>query len=200
VRRGRLLTAAVAAAVVLGGGASGCTQLVAGSAAASPPKVPTGPGIPPPATTRAQATPAPAGPRSALVVDPIADECLLNASEFGALVGGAVRPPAEATVDRGDGSTGSSCVVTAGSDPIAMINVYGVRSGTPADYVRAGGVAGRRDLPGVGETAAVFDTAAGPTLQVAAPKYLVTILVSGRTPTDDAWRAAATAALSRLPT
>ena len=179
---------ALVAAVLLGGASAGCTAVVPGTPAATAPRVTDDP-------TRAPATAS--GSRSALVTDPIPDECLLNASEFGALVGGAVRPPEEATVDRGDGSRGSSCVVTAGSDPIAMINVYRVRTGTPADYVRAGG---RRLLAGVGEAAAVIDTAAGPTLQLASPTYLVTILVSGRRPGDDAWRAAATAALSRLPT
>lgn len=176
------------AAVLLGGASAGCTAAVPGTAAAVPPSVPA---TPAPATSVA-----PPGPRSALVVDPIPDECLLNASELGALVGGSVRPPEETTVDRGDGSRGSSCVATSGSEPIAMINVYRVRAGTPADYVRA---AGRRLLTGVGEAAAVVDTAAGPVLQLASPGYLVTILVSGRRPADDAWRAAATAALSRLP-
>ncbi len=174
------------AAVLLGGASAACTAVVPGTPGAAAPQVADDP----------SPSPTTAGPRSALVADPIPDECLLNASEFGALVGGAVRPPEEATVDRGDGSRGSSCVVTAGSDPIAMINVYRVRTGTPADYVRAGG---RRLLAGVGEAAAVIDTAAGPTLQVASPAYLVTILVSGHRPADEAWRAAASAALSRLP-
>lgn len=179
------------AAALLGGASAGCTAVVPGTAAAAPPSVPDTPAPAPSA--------APPGPRSALVTDPIPDECLLNASEFGTLVGAAVRPPEQATVDRGDGSRGSSCVVTAGSDPIAMINVYRVRTGTPADYVRAGGAGGRRIVTGIGEAAAVIDTAAGPTLQLASPGYLVTILVSGRRPADDAWRAAATAALTRLP-
>jgi hypothetical protein len=89
-------------------------------------------------------------------------------------------------------------VATRGREPVAMINVYGVLSGTPADYVRAGGTAGRRELPGVGEAAVVIDTQTGPTMQLASPRYLVTILVSGGTPSDEAWRAAAEAALSRL--
>jgi hypothetical protein len=45
----------------------------------------------------------------------------------------------------------------------------------------------------------VIGTAAGPTLQLAGERYLVTILVSGRAPSDGEWRAAAGAALSRLP-
>ena len=175
------------AAALLGGASAGCTVVVPGTPAAATPRVP---------DDRTRSPAAASGPRSTLVTDPVPDECLLNASEFGALVEGPVRPPEASTVNRGDGSRGSSCVVTTGRDPIAMINVYRVRTGTPADYVRAGG----RPLPaGVGEAAAVVDTAAGPTLQLASPAYLVTILVSGRRPADDAWRAAATAALSRLP-
>lgn len=77
-----------------------------------------------------------------------------------------------------------------------MINVYGVRDGTPAERVRA---AGRRLLDGVGEAAAVVDTATGPALQLATRTYLVTILVTDRKPSDAAWRTAATAALTRLP-
>lgn len=181
--------AAVGLAVVV----AGCTQVVPGQGvAAAPPPDPTAP-----ATTAAPAPPA--APRSGLVADVLADECLLNASEFGALVGQAVRPPEQGGVSRSDGSTSSSCVATAGAEPVAMINVYQARSGTPADYVRAGGGGGRRPLEGVGEAAAVVDTQTGPTLQLASPSYLVTILVAGRTPADEAWRVAAAAALSRLP-
>ena len=45
----------------------------------------------------------------------------------------------------------------------------------------------------------MIDTHTGPTLQLASPRYLVTILVSGTTPPDEAWRTAALAALARLP-
>ncbi len=181
--------------VVLAIAVTGCTTVVTGRGVAAPPTVPatTAPSSPAP-----PASPAPS--RSGLDVDVLSDECLLNASEFGALVGEAVRPPAQDSVDRGDGSSGSSCVATASNEPVAIINVYRVRSGTPADFVRAGAPGGRRELSGVGEAAAVVDTQTGPTLQLASPDYLVTILVAGRTPTDDAWRTAATAALSRLPT
>ena len=78
----------------------------------------------------------------------------------------------------------------------AAINVYRVRAGTPAEAVRA---AGGRALPGLGEAATLLETAAGPTLQVASPRFLVTLLVQGRSPPDDAWRVAARAALARLP-
>jgi hypothetical protein len=172
--------------------ATGCTTIVPGSATAAPAPGSSVPGAPgPPA--------APPGARSGLDADVLPDECLLNAAEFGDLVGVAVQPPEQGTIEREDGSVSASCVATAGSEPVAMLNVYAVRSGTPADYVRAGGDAGRRELPEVGDAAVVIDTATGPTLQLASPEYLLTILVSGRTPSDDAWRTAARAALSRLP-
>jgi hypothetical protein len=137
------------------------------------------------------------GSRSGLEADPIADECLLDAFQVGALVGFAVQPPAESTLKRPDGSVGRSCVAGAGAEPVALVNVYRTRAGTPAEYVAAGPKG--RPLPGAGEAAAVFDTPAGPTLQVASRAYLVTILVARGTPSDDAWRAAALAALRRLP-
>ncbi len=174
--------------------AAGCTATVPGTAAPAPPVVVDAT----PSPSSAPAAPPP-GPRSGLDVDVLPDECLLNAAEFGALVGRPVRPPEQSTVRRENGSTSSGCVATADGEPVAMMNVYGVRTGTPADYVRAAPPGGRRELPGVGEAAAVIDTATGPTLQLAGERYLVTILVSGATPSDDAWRAAAEAALSRLP-
>lgn len=152
-----------------------------------------------PAGTGGAPAAAPPAERSGLEADVVEDECLLNAAEFGALVGVAVHPPEQGTVQRPDGSRSSSCVATAGTEPVAMINVYGVRSGSPADYVRAGGAAGRREIPGVGDAAVVIDTATGPTLQLASARYLVTVLVAGRTPSDEAWHTAAAAALSRLP-
>jgi hypothetical protein len=134
-----------------------------------------------------------------LDADVLADECLLTAVEFGELVDLPVQPPEQGTVDRGDGSRSAGCVVTTESGPVALVNVYGVRTGTPTDYVRAADAAGRRELAEVGAGAAVIGTAAGPTLQLASERYLVTILVSGGVPSDDEWRAAAEIALSRLP-
>lgn len=190
MRCGWLGLTAVGLAVVT----AACTQVVPGTGTAA------GPGLPVITTTSAPTTAtAPPTPRSSLEADVLPDECLLNASELGALVGEAVRPPVQGTVDRGDGSVGSSCVATADNEPVAMINVYRARSGTPADFVRSGGAGGRRVLDGVGEAAVVVDTQAGPTLQLAGPSYLVTILVAGRIPSDDAWRVAAAAVLARLP-
>jgi hypothetical protein len=175
--------------------------VVPGNAAAAPPTVPAETSVPAGPTTPPPLPPsgAPPGPRAGLDADPFPDECLLDASGLSALVGGPVGPPEQGTVRRGDGTRSSSCVATARHDPVAMINVYTVRAGTPADYVRAGGSAGRRELPGAGEVAVVIDTHTGPTLQLASPRYLVTILVSGSTPSDEAWRTAALAALARLP-
>ena len=75
--------------------------------------------------------------------------------------------------------------------------MYRVRTGTPADFVRAAPPGGH-ELPGVGDAAVVLDTATGPTLQLAGHGHLVTILVLDRAPTEAAWRAAATAALTPL--
>jgi hypothetical protein len=162
-------------ALVLPLAGAGCTTVVAGSAAAAAPRI------------------------DGLDADVLADECLLTAAELGELVDLPVQPPEQGAVDRGDGSRSAACVVTAGAEPVALVNVYGVRAGAPADYVRVAGAAGRRELPGVGAGAAVIGTAAGPTLQLAGERYLVTILVSGSVPSDEEWRAAAEAALSRLP-
>jgi hypothetical protein len=166
--------AVVAAIVPLA--SAGCTTLVAGSAGAVGAHI------------------------GGLDADVLADECLLTAAELGELVDAAVGPPQQGTIDRGDGSRSAGCVVTAGSGPVALVNVYGVLSGSPADYVRAAGTGGRRELPGVGAGAAVIGTAAGPTLQLAGERYLVTILVTGSAPSDEEWRAAAEAAFARLPT
>ncbi|TWF80207.1 hypothetical protein FHX44_116145 [Pseudonocardia hierapolitana] len=165
----------VVMALVLPLAGAGCTTVVAGSAAPAAPRI------------------------DGLDADVLADECLLTAAEFGELVDLPVQPPEQGAVDRGDGSRSAACVVVAGAEPVALVNVYGVRAGAPADYVRAAGAAGRRELPGVGAGAAVIGTAAGPTLQLAGERYLVTILVSGSVPSDEEWRAAAEAALSRLP-
>lgn len=173
--------------------ATGCVQGVAGV------------GVPVPATTTPADSPDPpivSGPRSALNGDVIADECLLDAGQLAELVGEPVLVPAQATVDRGDGSSGSACyvdAVTRSPAEVVAINVYVPRKGTPADFIRAGAAGGRRELDGVGEAAALVDIGAGTTLQLAGTRYLVTITVLGDEPPDDAWRAAATAALARLP-
>lgn len=175
------------AAVLLAAGIAGCTQSVAGTAAPAGMQVPAAPVM--------VSTPARSVADAGLLTDVVTDECLLNASEAGLLVGHAVRPPEQSTVARTDGSTSSSCVVVAGADPVATINVYRAVSGRAAAYVTASA----HPLTGVGDAAAVLTTDAGPMLQLAAGGYLVTILVAQGTPGDDAWRAAATAAVSRLP-
>jgi hypothetical protein len=186
VRRRWTGPALLALVVVL----AGCTETVPGTPVAAPSE---------PTVAEQQPPAPPATSRAGLEADVIADECLLNADEFGSLVGEPVKPPAQGTVKRPDGSTGSSCVATAGTDPVAMINVYKVKAGSPADYVRAPGAAGRHELPELGEAAVVVDTQAGPTLQLATTDFLVTILVAGRAPPDEAWHAAAVAVLTRLP-
>lgn len=193
--------------VLLAALAAGCTRSVAGvPSAAPPPTFPsTAAATPGPASVEAPggspgATPTPAGP-SRLEPDVLPDECLLDATQFAALLGRPVRAPAQSVVRRSDGSRSSSCYVgPARGDPapLAAINVYRVRTGTPAQFVSARAPGGRR-LVGIGEAAAVLDTVAGPTLQVASPRFVVTVAVLGREPGDAAWRAAARAALARLP-
>ena len=128
----------------------------------------------------------------------LADECLLDAAQLGALLGRPVRVE-QSVVRRDDGTRSTSCYAGATEGkpaPLAAINVYRVRSGTPSEFVHA---AGGRALGGAGEAATLLETAAGPTLQVAGPAFLVTLVVQGRSPPDEAWRAAARAALARLP-
>ena len=173
---------------------SGCSRAVAGAPAAAPaptaaPSASIDAGRPA-TTVRARAP--------TLEADVLADECLLDAAQLGALLDRPVRAE-QAVVRRADGTRSTSCYAGAADgprEPLAAINVYRVRTGTPAEVVRA---AGGRALPGLGEAAALLETAAGPTLQVAGPRFLVTLLVQGRSPPDDAWRAAARAALARLP-
>lgn len=173
---------------------SACSRAVAGAPSAAPgpsaiPTASTGAGTPAP-TARARAP--------ALDTDVLADECLLDTPQLGALLDRPVRA-GNAAVRRADGTRSASCYVGATDgprEPLAAINVYRVRAGTPAEAVRA---AGGRALPGLGEAATLLETAAGPTLQVASSRFLVTLLVLGRSPPDDAWRAAARAALARLP-
>ncbi len=131
----------------------------------------------------------------------LADECLLDPAQLTALLGTPVRAPEQTVVRRDDGSRSSACSVTAEGDPapLAAINVYRVRTGTAEQFVRAGAGGRAVGVGRAGRAAVVIDTAAGPTLQVAGARFLVTVVVHGRAPADDAWRAAARAALSRLP-
>lgn len=144
-----------------------------------------------------------AAPRPAVAADVLADECLLDALAFSALLDEPVLPPRQMQVTRADGSRPTSCVAVSTAqppEPLASINVYGTRTGTPADFVRSAPPQGRRTLDGAGEAAALVDTAPGVTLQLAGARYVVTIAVIDGTPGDDTWRAAAAAALAALPT
>jgi hypothetical protein len=186
----------VAGLLVAGLLAAGCTSVVAGSGSPT-----AGPATSTPSPTTDLLTPAPT--RSALAADVLADECLLDALGFSALLGRPVLPPEQGEVERADGSSSSSCVAESARgfpEPLAAVNVYEPRAGTPAEFVRAGPPEGRRELTGVGEAAVLVDTAPGVTLQLAAPRYVVTITVLDGAPPDDAWRAAAIAALAALPT
>jgi hypothetical protein len=183
---------------LLAGGAlllAGCTTVVPGTGVAAAP----GPPDPPPAT--GPAAPPAEGPRSALAADVVADECLLDALAFTALLGEPVLPPEQQQVEREDGEVRSACYVGSAGDgtPLAMVNVYAPREGTPADFVRAAPAEGRRDLAGAGEAAVLVDTTPGLVLQLAGPRHVVTIAVLDGAPSDDAWRTAAAEALAALP-
>jgi hypothetical protein len=133
--------------------------------------------------------------RGAFVVDPLPDECVLGAAEIAALTGVAVLRPVQVEVPRDDGRATRGCLAVAEEtgERVALVNVYGMRTGSPADAVAPG-----RPVDGVGTKAAVVTALAGPTLQVAGDRFLVTVQVVGRMPDDDAWRAAAGAALDRV--
>lgn len=181
--------------------AGGCATAVPGSGRAAPEPVldaPTTSAAPVPTTAPAP----PPGPRPALTADVLADECLLDALGFSDLLGVPVLPPQQADVQRDDGSAGSSCVATSArgfADPLASINVYEPRDATPADFVRSAPQQGTTVLDGVGEAAALLDTAPGVTLQLAGTRFVVTISVADGAPSQDAWRAAAAAALAAVP-
>ncbi len=172
-----------------------------------------GPGAPTSAAAESGRLPPAAGARSGeprttagaaavgLEPDVLADECLLDARRLAALLGRPVGQPEQSVVRRDDGSRSSSCYARPAEGapaPLAAVNVYRVRAGTPTQVVRAA-AAGGRALARAGGAATVLETAGGTTLQVAGARYLVTIAVQGRKPDDAAWRAAARHALSRLP-
>lgn len=178
---------------------AGCTTAVPGAGRATGPVAVTG--SPTGSTAPESTTAPPPGSQSALAADVLSDECLLDALGFSALLGEPVLPPEQVEVVRGDGSSTSSCFANSARgapDPVAAVNVYEPRDGTPADFVHSAAPQGRRELTGVGEAASLVDTAPGVTLQLAAVRYVVTIAVLDGTPSDDAWRAAATAALDAL--
>lgn len=187
-----MLVAIVAAAVL-----AGCTQHIAGTPVAGP-----GPAAAADGSEIGSAPSATLGPRGGLASDVLADECLLDRDRIAALVGRPVLEPTQREVLREDGSVSSSCYADSTDAypvPVAAVNVYRPRTGTAAQYVATAPLGGRRDLPDLGAAAAVFDTATGPTVQVAGEDYLVTIAVLEGAPDEQAWRVAAQVALDALP-
>lgn len=156
-----------------------------------------------PATAPRPRAEEPAPPRSAapgpLTSDVVPDECLLDGAGFRALLGAAVPAPTNHVVTRPDGSRTRSCFATASGSPAptAAVNVYQVNTGTPVAFLRA--ATGARPLPGVGEGAVLVDTVAGPTVQIATPRLLITIAVANHTPSETTWREAARATVAALP-
>lgn len=184
--------------------AASCTDVVPGTGTAADPlpttTAETEPDLPPP-SPGATTDPGPSSVRSSLAADVLDDECLLDAVAFSDLLGQPVLPPEQVAVQRDDGSVASSCYAHSARGfptPLAAINVYAPRSGTPAEFVRSGPPQGRWTIDGIGEAAVLVDTAPGVTLQLAGARYLITISVLDGAPSEDAWKAAARAALTAL--
>ncbi|ALE84130.1 hypothetical protein [Pseudonocardia sp. HH130629-09] len=147
-----------------------------------------------PAPDAARAAPTRAAAPAPLTSDVVADECLLDRAALTGLLGGPpVAPATNAVVTRTDGTRTRACFALADGVTVS-VNVYTTNRGTPAGYV-AGARHGSTvtGLP-AGTSATVLDTVAGPTLQLATDRYLVTVAVAGRTPSRDQWRTAAVAA------
>ncbi len=157
------------------------------------------PDAPRAAPTRAAAPAAPAAAPAPLTSDVVADECLLDRAALTGLLGGPpVAPATNAVVTRTDGTRTRACFALADGVTVS-VNAYTTNRSTPAGYVAAArhgsAVTGRP----AGTSATVLDTVAGPTLQLATARYLVTVAVAGRTPSRDQWRAAAVAAAAAVP-
>ncbi|WP_337826213.1 hypothetical protein [Pseudonocardia sp. UM4_GMWB1] len=162
-------------------------------------RVPDGRVRPSPGTARATARPASPAAPAPLTSDVVADECLLDRAALTGLLGGPpVAPATNAVVTRTDGTRTRACFALADGVTVS-VNVYTTNRGTPAGYV-AGARHGSavNGLP-AGTSATVLDTVAGPTLQLATARHLVTVAVAGRTPSRDRWRAAAVAAVAAAP-
>ncbi|MGM0721462.1 MAG: hypothetical protein ACQEXM_10135 [Actinomycetota bacterium] len=162
-------------------------------------RVPDGRVRPSPGTARATARPASPAAPAPLTSDVVADECLLDRAALTGLLGGPpVAPATNAVVTRTDGARTRACFALADGVTVS-VNVYTTNRGTPAGYV-AGARHGSAvtGLP-AGTSATVLDTVAGPTLQLATARHLVTVAVAGRTPSRDRWRAAAVAAVAAAP-
>lgn len=164
-------------------------------------RVPDGRPRPAPDAARASPTRAatPAAAPAPLTSDVVADECLLDRAALTGLLGGPpVAPATNAVVTRTDGTRTRACFALADGVTVS-VNAYTTNRSTPAGYVAAArhgsAVTG---LP-AGTSATVLDTVAGPTLQLATARYLVTVAVAGRTPSRDQWRAAAVAAAAAVP-
>ena len=200
MRTGRAAAALALAALVAATPA--CSTTVAGTGRPAGPDPVAAEAPDPPAAPSPAPSTEPAPERSALDSDVVDDECLLDALQFTALLDRSVLPPEPGELVRPDGTRVTSCVASSAAafpTPLAAINVYEPRTGTPAEFVRAAPALGRRDLPGAGEAAVLIDTAPGLTMQLAGERYVVTIAVIEGAPSDAAWTAAATAALAALP-
>jgi hypothetical protein len=142
---------------------------------------------------------------SDLTPNVVTDECLLTATELGALISrGPIR--AENTELTGGGAARRSCFYTPDNadDPAARIDIYASASVPPPDLLARIVANGGHPLPEVGQGAVVIAGREGVfELVVASPTLLavLTILPGGAAiqPSDQSWTAAGTAMASRLP-
>ncbi|MCY7342628.1 MAG: protein kinase [Pseudonocardia sp.] len=130
-----------------------------------------------------------------LLANVLPDECLLSVAEMSSLVERDVDNLQQGRIDGGP----LGCVARVDGTPLALVNVYEVAFGSPSDVVTASAAQGRDLLDGVDQPAVLVNADAGPTLQVAGPRYLATIQVMGRTPSRSHWADAGGAALRSMP-
>lgn len=142
--------------------------------------------------------PGPAEPVTAqgqLLANVLPDECLLSVAAMSSLVEQEVDDLRQGRIDGGP----LGCVARVDGSPVALVNVYEVAVGSPSDVVTASAAQGRGLLDGVDRPAVLVNADAGPTLQVAGPRYLATIQVMGLTPSRSRWADAGDAALLSMP-
>ncbi|MBP2474560.1 hypothetical protein JOF53_003432 [Crossiella equi] len=211
MRASRELLTALVPLAVAGVVLAGCMNVIPGTAEL-PDNVALG-------TTRGTATATPTGiqgpPPSVLpqtlssvplVTGVVADECLLSAEEFTAMIDQPTRTGRNGVVElEGQGPARSCYYDEADGDRYSgWINIYGSAGPTTTDLVKRinKNVQISRDLPGVG-LAAVYHPAAqildGGTIYVATEKYLVEIRLKRVIGDDQKLVTAARQALVRLP-
>jgi hypothetical protein len=169
---------------------SGCSRAVAGVPSAAPGPSATRPRPSTPGRRRRRREPGSARRRRARRRVPARRHAARGAAD---------RPvrAEQAVVRRTDGTRSTSCTSAL---PTGRGNRWRRSTSTGCGRARPRRPCGRRGraLPGLGEATALLETAAGPTLQVASPRFLVTLLCrAARRPTTPGARARRR--LTRLP-